>query len=35
LFSRGGSNLITTMIALGLLVNVHLRRRRITFEAAT
>jgi rod shape determining protein RodA len=31
LFSRGGSNLIATMAALGLLVNVHLRRRRITF----
>jgi rod shape determining protein RodA len=35
LFSRGGSNLLSTMIAMGLLVNVHLRRRRITFEAAT
>ncbi len=35
LFSRGGSNLLATMAALGLLVNVHLRRRRITFHGAT
>lgn len=34
LFSRGGSNLIATMAVLGLLVNVHLRRRRITFYGA-
>jgi rod shape determining protein RodA len=32
LFSRGGSNLIATMAVLGLLLNVHLRRRRITFH---
>ncbi len=34
LFSRGGSNLMATMAVLGLLLNVHLRRRRITFHGA-
>lgn len=31
LFSYGGSNIIMNMIALGLLLNVHVRRRKILF----
>jgi rod shape determining protein RodA len=31
LMSAGGSSLISCMIGIGLLVNVHMRRRKITF----
>jgi len=31
LMSQGGSSLISCMIGIGLLVNVHMRRRKITF----
>ncbi|HQK95565.1 MAG TPA: FtsW/RodA/SpoVE family cell cycle protein [Armatimonadota bacterium] len=31
LLSSGGSNLTVTMAALGLLINVHMRRKKLTF----